>query len=423
MYALVDCNNFYASCERVFQPHLQNRPVIVLSNNDGCVVARSNEAKELGIGMAVPYYQVKELAEAAGVQVFSSNYALYADMSARVMTTLSQFTPGVEVYSIDEAFLDLGSLPVQDLEEYARHIRRTVMQWTGIPVTIGVAPTKTLAKIANRTAKNRKLEDGVLVLSDTIGIERALKEIPVEDVWGVGWKYARRLQRLGIHTAFDLSLRTDAWVRKEMTVVGLRLVHELKGISCLPVEYVMPAKQSICTSRSFGKPVHLHEELKEAVITYVTKCAEKLRRQGSCASLVTVFLQTNRFKDTRQYANSHTLSLPVASSDTLELIRYALRCMEIIHRQGILYNKAGVIVSGLVPEAEVQGAVFDDPALRERASRLMKVIDSINARMGSSDVKVKTAGQGLKEPEWGMKRAMLSACYTTRWKDILTVHL
>jgi len=417
LFALVDCNNFYASCERVFDPSLNGKPIVVLSNNDGCVIARSNEAKALGIAMGEPAFKMREMIEQHDVQVFSSNYTLYGDMSKRVMNTLVTFTPTIEVYSIDEAFLDLGDFYQVDLPAYCRNMRHTVWRWTGIPVSIGVAPTKTLAKVANRLAKKSTKANGVLVLTDPKHLEEALKRTEVGDVWGVGRKYAKKLASFGIHSAWDLRHASDAFVKKHMTVVGLRMVKELRGEPCAGLELQIPAKQNICTSRSFGQPVTSLTQVQEATTLYASRCAEKLRRQKSCASVITVFVMTNPFATGEQYYNSKTIQLPVATSSTLELVHYASLALKSIYHEGYHYKKSGVIVSGLCPDNQVQGDLLD-PVDREKHQRLMQALDTLNKKMGRDAL---FCGSQGTNKEWKLKREKLSPCYTTRLSDVVEV--
>jgi DNA polymerase V len=412
IFALVDCNNFYVSCERVFNPILEGKPVVVLSNNDGCVVARSNEAKALGIRMGVPAFEVKNIIEKNDVEVFSSNYALYADMSHRVMETLLTFTPDIEIYSIDEAFLSLAGFSCP-LTDYGRKIRHTVKKWTGIPVTVGIAGTKTLAKIANRLAKKSTKTDGVLDLIGSPYLYRALAKTEVEKVWGVGYRTALKLKKTGIRTALTLRDADTSWVRQKFGVVGVRTVYELRGISCYPLEQNPPLKKSITVSRSFGKPVEALEELKEAVASYASRAGEKLRQQGLAAGLMTVFVMTSRFIE-KSYFNSHTVEFPTATNDTIELTRYACRSIDRLYRKGCLFKKSGIIFSGLVSEKRIQRNLFDG-ADRGRSHRLMQVVDVINSRLNSP---LRWAAEGLEQP-WRVKFNNRSHRYTTRWNELL----
>ena len=418
MYALVDCNNFYASCERVFDPRLEQRPIVVLSNNDGCVIARSNEAKALGIAMGEPAFQKEEVYAKHNVAVFSSNFALYGDMSQRVMRTLAQHSAAMEIYSIDEAFLECGGLTADGLDRFGSQLRKTVKQWTGIPVSIGVAPTKTLAKVANHIAKRLPDNSGVCVLNKEETIEYCLKKLPVEKLWGVGRRYALFLRSWGINTAWDLRRMPEGWVKDNMTVVGLRLQKELKGEPCIPLENQPQKKKEICTSRSFGTMVTELDELKQAVSMYATRCAEKLRTQNSCTNLVEVFLYTNPFRpDLPQYKNVRFVRLPVASNSTLNVVQAALRGLQSIYRTGYQYKKAGVIVSGLVPSNTIQYNLFH-PTDEDRHTRLMTAMDKVNDREGRDVLRV--AEQGF-DRRWTLRQERLSPCYTTRWADFMTI--
>ncbi len=418
MLALVDCNNFYASCERVFHPELNGKAVVVLSNNDGCIVARSNEAKALGIKMGEPAFKINNLLQQNKVTMFSSNYVLYGDMSRRVMNTLSEFAPEIEVYSIDEAFLNLTGL-TPDFEMYAQKIRQTVVKNTGIPVSIGIGPTKVLAKTANHYAKKVSENNGVLVLDTPEKAAEMLKKFEIDEVWGIGRQYAKFLKKQAIKTAWDFILMPDSWVKKHLTINGLRIKKELEGIRCLPLEANPPIKQAICTSRSFGEFQTDLEPLKEAVATYAAKCGYKLRKQKSCAGVLIVFLETNRFnQNDPQYSPEYVYKLPIATSSSLELIKAALYSLELIYRSGYRYKKAGVIVAEIVPETAVQGSLFGDEINLEKQAEIMKTMDRINAKYGRE--MVKTAIQGVKG-SWQMRQARLSSSYTTQWDDIITV--
>jgi len=411
IFALVDCNNFYASCERVFSPKLEGKPVVVLSNNDGCVVARSNEAKVLGIGMGVPAFEVEDIIRKNDVEVFSSNYALYADMSSRVMETLSAFTPDIEVYSIDEAFLNLAGFSCS-LTDYGRKMQRTVKQWTGMPVTVGIARTKTLVKIANRAAKKSAKANGVLDLTDSAYLDKVLAETPVEKVWTVGIKTALKLKNAGIKTALALRDVDVSWVRQKFGVVGVRTVYELRGISCYPLEQNPPAKKSITVSRMFGKPVESIKELKEAIASYASRAGEKLRAQGLAAGVMTVYVTTSRFIENR-YFNSHTVEFAAATSNTIELIRNACRCIDRLYRKGCAFKKCGIIFNGLVPENQIQKGLFDNVD-RLKSQRLMRVIDTINTRLNSP---LQWAAEGLGQ-SWKVRFKRRSNRYTTRWDEL-----
>jgi DNA polymerase V len=418
MFALVDCNNFYASCERVFQPNLNGKPIVVLSNNDGCVVARSNEAKQLGIPMGAPAFKYKSIFEAHNVHAFSSNYALYGDMSARVMHLLSQKTPDIEVYSIDEAFLKMEGFEMYDLQSYCESIKQTVDKGTGIPISIGVAPTKALSKVANRIAKKfpEKTKGVYIIDSDLLRI-KALKWLKIEDVWGIGRKHAKRLKAKNIHTAFDFVNLSDVWVRKQMSVVGLRLKHELEGKPCLDLESI-PAKKTIATTRTFDKMYTDFEDIRERVSSFAVSCAEKLRKQQTCCTSILVFLQSNPFRtDLPQYRNSIVLQLPYPSHSTIDLTKLAVHGLKKIYREGYHYKKAGVLVLGLRPEDQKQFSLFSDE--NPKHAQLMKAVDSLNKNIGRQ--KVKFGGQDLGRV-WKMKQEKLSQHYTTRLDEIISVN-
>lgn len=412
VFALVDCNNFYASCERVFNPRLNGKPVIVLSNNDGCVVARSNEAKALGIGMGVPEFKVREIIRTHKVQVFSSNYALYGDMSQRVMETLQQFCPDLEIYSIDEAFLSLSGFRSKNFAEYAATIRATVKQWTGIPVSIGIAETKTLAKIAGDVAK--KTPGGVFDLLTSCDREALLDKTAVSDVWGIGKAHSAFLHQHGIKTALQLSRVDDQFIRRHMGIVGLRLVMELRGLSCLELELCPPPKKGITCARSFGRAITTLSEMEQAVSSYVTRAAEKLRSEKLAVTNLTVFMHTNQFKDDPQYSNSLTLKLPVATDTTHELITSALQGVRKIWRDGFAYKKAGVMFVGLVPASQIQGDFFDGKD-RTRSKKLMAALDLINERFGSGTLQY--ASSGIAK-EWKATFNRRSPAFTTSWDEL-----
>lgn len=420
MYALVDCNNFYVSCERVFAPKLNGKPVVVLSNNDGCVVSRSQEAKALGIKMAVPAFEIGELIKKHNVHVFSSNYALYADLSHRVMSVLTDFVSEIEIYSIDEAFLDLSNYNNHDFYEFGTRIKKTIKQWTGIPVSVGIAPTKTLAKAANHIAKHMRQNGGVFKILPN-EIEEALKDYPVEEIWGVGRQYTRFLHRFNIKTALELIRMPDKWVLNYLTVVGLRMVKELRGENCSSIELERPAKKNICTSRSFGELVRDLPTLEQSVSNYAASCAQKLRKQNSCANILLVFIHTNPFREyDKQYSRSVTIKLPEPMNDSFGLIKYALACLRHIYKSGFNYKKAGVIVSGIVPADFVQSNLFyeqDNPKI----NAIMKSMDSLNKIYGKNFVRC--ASQGFNHKKWNLRQERLSPRYTTRWSDLLTIEV
>lgn len=412
--ALVDCNNFYASCERVFNPKLWGKPIVVLSNNDGMIIARSNEAKELGIKMGEPLFKAEEIIKKHNVHVFSSNYTLYGDMSHRVMTTLEHFSPEVEIYSIDEAFINLEGLSHQDLTDYCRLIRNTVRKWTGIPVSIGIAETKTLAKLANRFAKRVPSNKGVLNLYGLENKDYYLKNTEVADIWGVGRQYTKLLNLQNIFTAYDLAKANEKWIKKKMTVMGLRTALELKGIPCIEYEYFPPAKKAIVSSRSFGQTVQDISSVKEAIAYFVTRASEKMRSQKSSANLLSVFLRTNPFKKEAQYHNGVLIQLPVPTDSTSELITYAMKGVEQIFRIGYKYYKVGVMLSGLVPTNRSQASFFDTED-RLKMAKITEVVDEVNKKMGSNTLFYAATGINRK---WRTRADMRTPKYTTDWDQI-----
>jgi DNA polymerase V len=417
MLALADCNNFYASCERVFQPHLEGKPIVVLSNNDGCVIARSNESKALGIKMGVPVFQVKTIIEQHNIQVFSSNFTLYGDLSKRVMSSMRQEVKAMEVYSIDEAFMDFSG-EGSPLEKGIA-LKKKVQQHVGIPISIGIAPTKTLCKVAGLIAK-KHTKTGVFVLQDKALIERALKWLPVAELWGVGRRHARMLDSVGIKTAYDLCRADDSWIRRRLSVVGLRMVKELRGIPCFPLEESASRKKNICTSRSFGKAVKQMEDLKEALSTYASTCAYKLRKQKSCASRISIFIHTNPFKPTdKQYKGFTSFVLDTPTNDSIELVRLALEGLEKIYRSDCTYKKAGVIVSDISPQQQQQLSLFDTLD-RKKHQSIMTALDNINDKIGKNKVRLAVQGNGR---QWKMKQEQLSPCYSTRIEDALKVYV
>ncbi len=425
MKAIVDCNSFYCACERVFRPDLHKKPVVVLSNNDGCIVSRSDEAKTLGVKMAGPYYQAKPLIEKYGVAVFSSNYNLYGDMSQRVMQTLKTLAgeDKVEVYSVDESFLDLSHIPGRDLHEFCLHLKKTVEEWTGIPVSIGVAPTKVLSKAANRLSKKDKQGTGGVIVADTKEkITSILKDTPVKGIWGVGRKYAEKLQNNGVNTAWELSTRNEEWARKNLGgVVGVRLIKELCGEPCIEIKDPLEIKKMIATTRMFGKPVYELQYLKEAVATYSSRAAEKLRRQRCAASCIEVFVVTNNYAaGNYQYAPraiSKYIVLPVPTYFTHDIIRHALPLVEQLFKKGFRYLKAGIILSGLVPGSSIQSNMFA-PAAHNQSRSLMEAIDNVNFSM-RGDI-VKFASSGI-ESNWKMRQELRSAKFTTEWNEMFKV--
>lgn len=419
MFALVDCNNFYASCERAFNPYWNGRPVVVLSNNDGCVIARSNEAKALGIKMGVPAYQIKNEIERYGIGVFSSNYTLYGDMSNRVMTMLSSYSPNVEVYSIDECFLDFSGFGLYDLKEYGEDIVRTVTKGTGIPVSMGIAPTKTLAKVANKFAKKHKGYKGVCIIDTEEKRIEALKHTEIGDVWGIGGRHAKRLEKYGVHNAFEFAQMPKAWVRQQMTVVGERTWKELNGEPCIDMEQIAPPKKQICTSRAFGQTITEIEGLEEAVSSFASICAGKLRKQKSCAQSLMVFIHTNNFReDLPQYFQNCVVKLPVPTSSTPEIVHFALAALRNIYRKGYQYKKAGVIIMDITPGHAIQQNMFDKVD-RDKQQRLMEVVDRLNNGFTRNNLSLAIQG-GRK---WKLKQELLSPCYTTKINDIIKIRI
>ena len=416
VFALVDCNNFYASCEKLFRPDLKDTPVVVLSNNDGCVVARSREAKSLGIKMGVPVFQIKAEMQRHGILAFSSNYALYADLSSRVMRTLEEMAPRVEVYSIDEAFLDLtGIESVLSLVEFGQQVRERIGHWIGITVCVGIAPTKTLAKLANHAAKKYPATQGVVDLTNPDRQRRLLALVPVDDVWGVGRRLSKRLNALGITTALDLANASPRAIRDQFSVVLERTVRELNGESCIELEEIPPTKKQIVCSRSFGVKVTQFELLREAVCEYATRATEKLRKEQQQAKVLTVFIRTSPFKDNEpQYSNSASGELLIPSCDTRDFIELANHLLKRIWKDGFRYAKAGVMLSDFYDPDMFQPGLFDDVSTRSNSQQLMSVLDSINQ---SGAGKVFFAGQGTKK-DWSMKREHLSPAYTTRWDQL-----
>ncbi|PZX16365.1 DNA polymerase V [Breznakibacter xylanolyticus] len=417
MIALVDCNNFYASCERLFRPDLKTKPIVVLSNNDGCVIARSNESKALGIPMGAPAHECIKLIREHDVQVFSSNYTLYGDISSRVMNVLSQFAPDMEIYSIDEAFLCFDGV-TSSPEELGLQIRQTVMKWVGIPVSIGFAPTKTLAKAANRIAKKFPQLNNVFVIENEQQREKVLRWLPIEDVWGLGRQYSKRMAQMQVFKAWDFVNLSDAYVRKHFTVVGLRIKNELEGQRCFTFEGLPPAKKSIATTRSFGTMLTSLDDVKEAVVNHAVSCAAKLRRQRSCAMQLMVFIHTNGFRtDLPQYMRNKVVDLPTPTNNSSVLAKYAAALLESIFRDGYQYKKAGVVVLQLVPQNQVQLNLFD-PLDIVKGNRLFEVVDKLNNSYGTGTVKLAAQGTGRS---WKLKQERISKKYTTDWGDLLDI--
>ncbi len=420
IFALVDCNNFYASCEKLFRPDLRCRPVIVLSNNDGCVVARSKEAKEIGIPIAIPFFKIKSLIKQHQISFFSSNYALYADISQRVMSILAQMAPNIEVYSIDEAFLELSAISelrnIEDLQRYGHLIRERIDKWVGIQIGVGIAPSKTLAKLANHASKKYPASGGVVVLLEPQRRERLLKITPIEDIWGIGTRLSEPLQSSGIKTAWDLSRLAPEHARQQFSVVLERTVRELNGDPCLELEDVQLKKQ-ILSSRTFHRSIKLLSEMEQAVSEYTALAASKLRQQDLQSKHLSLFIQTNRYKhDERYYYNSASSHLQLPTNDTRTLTASALRLLKEIWRNGYHYSKAGVMLNDLYSAHIYQPQLFDDNIQNMRDLYLMQTIDQLNLRQPDC---IRFASQGLrKDNQWTMQRRYLSPAYTTRWKEI-----
>lgn len=416
--ALVDCNNFYVSCERVFNPKLEGKPIVVLSNNDGCAVARSNEVKALGVKMGQPWFQLKDLARQHDIIAFSSNYGLYADMSNRVMSILADFSPDQEVYSIDECFLDITGFQSRDLTQYGQQIRSRIKQWTGLPVCVGVGASKTLAKLANHIAKKNVQFNGVCDLNAMSAQEQNewLGQIEVGEVWGIGRRLAPKLEDIGIATVLDLKRSDTATLRSQFSVVMEKIIRELNGVVCVELEDMGAPKKQIISSRSFGIPVTELESLEQSITLYVSRAAEKLRRQQSYAGSIHIYIRTSPFNETEpHYSNGMTIPLPEQTDDSMQLTRVALWGLRKIYRGGYRYQKAGVMLSEIVSKEGRQIDLFQLSARSSRSGRLMTVLDQINGLMGKQSLKL--ASEGFRQP-WKMKQGNKSPAYTTRWDEL-----
>lgn len=421
MYALVDCNNFYASCERVFQPEFNGKPVAILSNNDGCVISRSNEAKAAGVPMGAPAFKIRELVKEKNVKLFSSNYPLYGDLSNRVMEILRQFTPNVEIYSIDEAFLNFDGVGVLDYQDYGLQMKSRIQKWVGLPVCIGFAETKALSKLANKIAKEfHDRTNGVYVIDTDEKRIKALKWTKIEDVWGIGYRTKKKVKLRNIHTAFDfIQPQHEAWIKKEMGVIGLRLKCELEGKSVLDLEPLPDQKKSIATTRSFPKQISDFDLLRERIVTFASVCAEKLRKQNSCCHTIIVMLVIDKHSvKSSQYYFNMAITLPYATNSTLTISNTAIEILKKLHKgnEGIRFKKAGVIVTELIDEDKKQFQLFEEENPKHLA--LMKVMDQLNNKIGNR--KVKLASQNLKLT-WNMNQNYLSPKYTTDFKKLLEV--
>ena len=415
--ALVDCNSFYVSCERLFNPKIRKKPVVVLSNNDGCIVSRSNEAKALGIKMGEPYFKEKDIIVKNNVQVFSSNYSLYGDLSRRVMRTLKRFNSDIEVYSIDEAFIDLSNFLDNEVEDLAQEIRATVLQWTGIPTSIGIANTKTLSKVANHIAK--KKQSGVTNFVGVENIDPLLEKVDINDVWGVGKQLTKFYHKNGIYNAKQLKNKSNTWIKKSSNVLGSRTAMELRGISCIDMEKTKSKRKSCVVSRSFGKRVENYQELKEAVANYCLNASEKIRSESLIAKSITVFVRTSSFQNKfGYYSNSKTIDFPIATSDSIEIVKTALTILENIFKNGYRYQKAGVLLSGL-SEANNNKNLFSSEK-DQKISSLMRSIDNTNYRYGRSTLSLASAGV---QKRWNMKRQHYSKIDTADFHFLPTIRV
>lgn len=415
MFALADCNNFFASCERVFRPDLQGKPVIVLSSNDGCAIARSNEAKALGIKMGAPLFKIKDIVEKHGVAVFSGNMALYGDMSRRVKWVLEGYAPAVEVYSIDEAFLDLRGITGIDFDAYAKDLSAKCWKLTSIPVSIGIAPTKTLAKIASKLCKQYPKLRGGCYMHRPQDIEKVLRKFPIEDVWGIGRKSATKLQARYIKTAYDFTQLPETAVRSMMGITGVRTWKELQGIPCIEFEDGFEAKQSICVSRSFSSEIYELGDLQEQIANFAATLAEKLRKQGSVTSEIAVFAYTNRFKEDQPQTHSSALvTFPTPTAGQKSIITSAVKAARELFRSGYGYKKAGVIATGVMAESEATPSLFDDPHALEQEQKITEALSAINGTFGDGTIKLAVQGSGSIKTTCQKQ----SPHYTTRWTDL-----
>ena len=409
--ALVDCNSFYVSCERLFNPKIQKKAVVVLSNNDGCVISRSREAKDLGIKMGEPYFKVKDLVKRNKVEVYSSNYALYGDISRRVMKVLKTFSPKVEIYSIDEAFIDLSFIDEKGVEDYGREIRSRVLKWTGIPTSVGIASTKTLSKVANHIAKKEKA--GVIYLNTNI--DEKLKKFPIEDVWGVGKQLSKFYHKNNISNAYDLKNVSNTWVKKGTNVLGAKTAMELRGIPCIELQIDQEKRKNCCVSRSFGRKVKDLNELEESVITHCLNAAEKIRADDQIAKTITVFIRTSPFdKNRRYYSNSKTIDLAIPTSNSIELIKNAVKALTDIYKYGYAYQKAGIILSGL-KDANQNDQNLLTPLLENKSKKLMKAIDYTNTKYGRYAISIAQAGLSKG---WKMRREHSSKIDTASFDSL-----
>ena len=419
-YLLFDCNNFFASCEQLFNPRLRNQPIVVLSSNDGCIVARSKEAKALGIPMGAPYFEYKSFFLLHNVQVFSSNFELYGDISKRVIETVKTFDLPIEVYSIDEAFLFLSHWNPKSLLELGQQIKQKVFQWTGIHISVGIGPTKTLAKVANRIAKKEEQHQGVFAFASAKEANPYLKKLPVDEIWGIGQRLARRLYQIGIRDAFHFKEASDFLIKKQVTVTGLRTALELRGIPSFYLNEIPPQRKSILSSRSFGVEVTTLYELKQATATFVAKAAHKLRKEKLKAYFISVFIATNRFKETPYFSDSASLTLPLPSSHTPDLTQHAHKALEKIFLENRSYKRAGILLGELCSETEMQFDFFADDPLSEKKTSLMKTMDQINNKFSLSPLSF--AAEGIVK-NWKGLSTKCSPRYTTSWNELLKINL
>lgn len=414
MFALADCNNFFVSCERVFRPDLQRKPVIVLSNNDGCAIARSNEAKALGIRMGDPLFKIKDIVEKHHVTVFSGNMALYGDMSQRVRWVLEDYAPSIEVYSIDEAFLDLRGVDNVDFDAYAKEISAKCWKMTSIPVSVGISPTKTLAKIASKLCKQYPRLKGGCYMHRPQDIEKVLRKYPIEDVWGIGRRTAPKLKDRGIMTAYDFTQMSESTVRHMLGITGLKTWNELRGVPCIEFEDNFETKQSICVSRSFSSEIYALSELQEQIANFASSLAEKLRKQNTAASEITVFAYTNRFKDNAPQMNSNTLvSFITPTADQRTIVAHCVRAAELL-KEGYGYKKAGVVATKIIRCEEVMHSLFEDTQAIEKEQKLTSALDAINGALGKGTIKLAVQGSGNIKTA----NSNQSPHYTTLWSDI-----
>ncbi len=414
-FGIIDCNNFYVSCERVFRPDLEGKPVIVLSNNDGCAVARSAEAKALGIKMGDPEFKLRDLIKRENIRVFSSNYALYGELSRRVSDTLGSMVPTIENYSIDESFLNLGEFAEREVEPLARALRERVHRWVGIPTCVGIAPTKTLAKVANFIAKKRPQYRGVCDMRSSQVRAELLPTVPVDEVWGIGSASAAKLIKIGVQTAADLAALDPDDARALMTVTGGRTVYELRGISCLPLELIEPTRKGIAVTRSFGAPVTSWQQMREAIASYATRAAEKMRRYKVAAENIFVFMHTNTFNNDPFYSNGASARFAATTNDTGEVVALSVRLGERLWRDGFRYSKCGVMITELLPETIRQPALWGDLD-RERRERVWRTMDRLNATLGRDTVRI--LGAGPKDAGWKLRAEYRSPRWTTRWTEL-----